>query len=497
MADRTIISSEGVPFPDESRHLLLPRSASARAIPRPGTRRRYAQLAFMIALSDAAAFSVAIMVSRTLRVGSTQGPATWVAGILLGAPMWVVVFALFKLYQIDRLSPADEFRRIIAAIGVGMAIRIGALAALDRKNVLPQKWIGLMLIISIVLVFGERFAWHKYMGHLRSQGRLTYRALILGANEEAARIAEALQPKASGFAPIGVIQTNGGSWGGHTLPLLGDVSRLSEILAATGVECVFIASSAVSPELMKRVLRQVRRHDVDVRVSANMTEILASRLTLHPVGSLLALSLQPVRLTGFKAAAKRTFDLALGSLIVLLASPFLLLVAAAIKLTSRGPVLFKQERVGRDARPFTIYKFRTMVHDAESRLSELETRNEASGPLFKIKNDPRITSVGKLLRRYSIDEVPQLLNVLRGEMSLVGPRPPLAREVAAYEDWHMDRLEVRPGMTGLWQVGRRTDWSFDDYVRLDLFYIENWSTAYDIYLLLKTIPAVFKGRGNF
>jgi exopolysaccharide biosynthesis polyprenyl glycosylphosphotransferase len=363
--------------------------------------------------------------------------------------------------------------------------------------VLPQKWIGLMLILSVVLVFGERFAWHKYMGRLRSQGRLTFRALILGANEEAARIAEALQPKASGYAPIGVVQTNGGSWTGHALPLLGDLARLSEILPNAGVECVFIASSAVSPEQMKRVMRVVRRHDVDVRVSANMTEILASRLTVQPVGGLLALSLQPVRLTGTKAVAKRTFDLVFGSLIVLAASPLWMVVALAIKVTSRGPVLFKQERVGRAARAFTIYKFRTMVDGAESLLGGLQTQNEASGPLFKIKNDPRITGVGKLLRRYSIDELPQLLNVLRGEMSLVGPRPPLAREVAAYEDWHMDRLEVRPGMTGLWQVGRRSDWSFDDYVRLDLFYIENWSVSYDVFLLLKTIPAIFKSRGNF
>jgi exopolysaccharide biosynthesis polyprenyl glycosylphosphotransferase len=497
MADRTIVSDEGS-FPDEERRLLLPTAHAIQALPRPGTRRRYGQLALLVALSDAAAFWVAILASRTLRFTSVNGSGGWMAALLLGAPMWVAIFAAFRLYKLSSLSPADEFRRIIAAIGVGIAIRIGAMAALDRKNVFPQKWIGLMLILSVILVFGERLVWHKYMGRLRSRGKLTFRALILGANEEAARIAEALQPKASGYAPIGVVQTNGGSWAGHTLPLLGDLARLSEILSNAGVECVFIASSAVSPEQMKRVMRVVRRHDVDVRVSANMTEILASRLTVQPVGGLLALSLQPVRLTGTKAVAKRTFDLVFGSLIVLAASPLWIVVALAIKLTSRGPVLFKQERVGRAARPFTIYKFRTMVDGAESLLGDLQTKNEASGPLFKIKNDPRITGVGKLLRQYSIDELPQLLNVLRGEMSLVGPRPPLAREVAAYEDWHMDRLEVRPGMTGLWQVGRRSDdWSFDDYVRLDLFYIENWSVSYDLFLMLKTVPAVFKGRGNF
>jgi exopolysaccharide biosynthesis polyprenyl glycosylphosphotransferase len=262
------------------------------------------------------------------------------------------------------------------------------------------------------------------------------------------------------------------------------------------VESVFIASSAVSPEQMKGIVRQLRRHQVDVRVSANMTEILASRLTVHPVGNLLALSMQPVRLSGSKAVAKRSFDLAVAALLIVLTCPLWLLAALAVKATSRGPVLFRQRRVGRDQRVFTICKFRTMVRGAELMLADLEAKNEASGLLFKIREDPRITRVGRLLRRLSLDELPQLLNVLTGDMSLVGPRPPLPKEVAAYEDWHMDRLEVRPGITGLWQVGRRSgeDWSFDDVVRLDLFYIENWSITYDLFILVKTVPAVF-GRG--
>jgi len=166
-------------------------------------------------------------------------------------------------------------------------------------------------------------------------------------------------------------------------------------------------------------------------------------------------------------------------------------IGLAVKLGSKGPVLFRQTRVGRRGRPFTLLKFRTMIEGAAA----IDVPNDSEGPLFKSKSDPRITTAGRFLRRWSLDELPQLLNVLRGRMSLVGPRPPLPEEVELYEDWQRDRLEVRPGMTGLWQVRGRSDLSFDDYVRLDLFYIENWSLAYDFYLLAKTIPAVLSGRG--
>jgi lipopolysaccharide/colanic/teichoic acid biosynthesis glycosyltransferase len=160
-------------------------------------------------------------------------------------------------------------------------------------------------------------------------------------------------------------------------------------------------------------------------------------------------------------------------------------------------VFYRQERIGKNGRPFALLKFRTMVQGAEALRTLLDYRNEASGPLFKVRDDPRITPLGRWLRRLSIDELPQLLNVMRGEMSLVGPRPPLATEVALYEDWHRARLEVRPGITGLWQVGGRSNLSFDDYVRLDLFYIENWSITYDLFIMAKTIPAVVSSKGAF
>jgi exopolysaccharide biosynthesis polyprenyl glycosylphosphotransferase len=204
-----------------------------------------------------------------------------------------------------------------------------------------------------------------------------------------------------------------------------------------------------------------------------------------------------LQLTRAQAAAKRACDVLVAGLGLLALAPLLLAVALAIKLGSRGPVVFRQERIGLRGRPFTLLKFRTMVAGADRLLEGLREQNEADGPLFKLRHDPRVTSVGRFLRRYSIDELPQLVNVLKGEMSLVGPRPPLAAEVALYEEWQLDRLEVRPGITGLWQVSGRSELPFEEYVRLDLFYVENWSIAYDLFILSKTIPLLVSARGAY
>jgi exopolysaccharide biosynthesis polyprenyl glycosylphosphotransferase len=228
-----------------------------------------------------------------------------------------------------------------------------------------------------------------------------------------------------------------------------------------------------------------------------MPEVLASRLTVQPLGGLTALSLRPVRLTGTQVIAKRAFDLTVAGLGTLLLSPIFLAIAAAIKITTPGPVFFRQRRVGHRGRPFTILKFRTMQVGAEQLIDELRERHGVENLMFKLKDDPRVTAVGRFLRKLSMDELPQLINVVKGDMSLVGPRPPLPEEVTRYADWQFDRLEVPPGITGLWQVSGRSELSFDDCVRLDLFYIENWSIAYDLYIVAKTLPALISSRGAY
>jgi exopolysaccharide biosynthesis polyprenyl glycosylphosphotransferase len=195
--------------------------------------------------------------------------------------------------------------------------------------------------------------------------------------------------------------------------------------------------------------------------------------------------------------AKRAFDLVVAGLGVFVLSPVYLAVAIAVRMSSPGPVLFRQRRVGHRGRPFTMLKFRTMHLGADQMVDELRERLAVENLMFKLSDDPRVTKVGKVLRRFSLDELPQLINVLRGEMSLIGPRPPLPEEVTLYEDWQFDRLEVPPGITGLWQVSGRSELSFDQCVRLDLFYIENWSLAYDLYILAKTLPVLFSRRGAY
>jgi exopolysaccharide biosynthesis polyprenyl glycosylphosphotransferase len=202
-------------------------------------------------------------------------------------------------------------------------------------------------------------------------------------------------------------------------------------------------------------------------------------------------------LTGSQALAKRAFDLVLSVVGLLGLSPILLGTAIAVRISSRGPALYRQRRIGQRGRPFTMLKFRTMERDADTQVEELRLMHGVADVMFKLPDDPRVTSIGRFLRRFSLDELPQLFNVLRGEMSLVGPRPPLPEEVAVYEDWQFDRLEVRPGITGLWQASGRSELSFEECVRLDLFYIENWSLAYDLYIIMKTIPALFSRRGAY
>jgi exopolysaccharide biosynthesis polyprenyl glycosylphosphotransferase len=218
---------------------------------------------------------------------------------------------------------------------------------------------------------------------------------------------------------------------------------------------------------------------------------------IREVSGIPLITLKGVAFSPGKRFAKRTFDLVVGTLFIIVGAPLWLLITLAIKLDSRGPVFYRQMRVGRGGRVFSMYKFRSMRDGADAHLEGLLEHNEATGPLFKIRNDPRVTRVGRFLRKYSLDEFPQLLNVMRGEMSLVGPRPPLPNEVDAYSDHHRRRLEVLPGMTGLWQVSGRSTLTFEEMVRLDLLYIENWSVGFDLALLMRTVPAVLMPEGAY
>jgi exopolysaccharide biosynthesis polyprenyl glycosylphosphotransferase len=258
---------------------------------------------------------------------------------------------------------------------------------------------------------------------------------------------------------------------------------------------VMISLASVEPILVNRLTRRLTDAGYHVALSSGLRDIDIVRFRAQDIGGHTLIYVEQTMRDGWRAIAKRVFDVSLSIVALILFAPLLLAAVIAIRIESKGGVLFAQERVGRDGRPFRMIKLRTMVADADARKAELAERNEADGPMFKIANDPRITKVGAFLRKLSIDEIPQFVNVLRGEMSVVGPRPALRAEVEQWtEDVH-DRLRVLPGITGMWQVSGRSDTTFDEYKRLDLFYVDNWSLAHDLRIVARTFTVVLAGRG--
>jgi exopolysaccharide biosynthesis polyprenyl glycosylphosphotransferase len=276
--------------------------------------------------------------------------------------------------------------------------------------------------------------------------------------------------------------------------LLEDLER---VLASERVDEVIIADPDFPQREAVELVDQCHQRGVRVRIAPSTMEILIHRAEFVPGESVPLFELGPPVFEGVDFAVKRGFDLLASILLLLVLSPLLVLIVLAVRLTSRGPILFHSMRPGIGQRPFACLKFRTMYWDAEHRQQGLEDLNEADGALFKIRNDPRTTPVGRLLRRFSLDELPQLVNVLRGEMSLVGPRPLPQRDYELLEDWHRKRYLVLPGITGLWQVSGRSELDFDDLVHLDFLYLERWSLALDLTILLKTVPAVLMQRGAY
>jgi exopolysaccharide biosynthesis polyprenyl glycosylphosphotransferase len=278
---------------------------------------------------------------------------------------------------------------------------------------------------------------------------------------------------------------------------LGGIEDLAQVLDVYRIQEVIIADPDFPEDRAVDLVDQCHQRGVTVRIAPSTMEILVHRAEFVPGASVPLFELRPPVFDGFDYVAKRTFDFVVSLVLVVLLSPLLLVIAAAVFLSSRGPVLYRSIRPGIGGEPFACFKFRTMRSDADQVQADLESLNEASGALFKIRRDPRMTRVGAVLRRYSLDEVPQLFNVLRGQMSLVGPRPLPQRDYDQLDDWHKKRYLVLPGITGLWQVSGRAELDFDDLVRLDFLYLERWSVGLDLAILLKTIPAVLSRRGAF
>jgi exopolysaccharide biosynthesis polyprenyl glycosylphosphotransferase len=329
---------------------------------------------------------------------------------------------------------------------------------------------------------------------LRLSGVLGTRMLIVGAGREGRDLRRILSTSARylGFHVVGFLDERVELLGPD---VLGHPSMIRSVVLHHDIQAVLMAGSSLPTETAEQVYRDLQGLPVDVHVSTGLLGVAASRVAVQRFGDAPVLGLRRVELTGFQQTLKRAFDIVVASFALVLLSPLMLVCAVAVRLSGPGPVLFRQPRVGRDGELFVMCKFRSMVPDAERQLTAVWERNEADGPLFKLQRDPRVTPAGRLLRAWSLDELPQLFNVLQGQMSLVGPRPPLPTEVESYDRWVRGRLRVKPGMTGLWQVSGRHRLSYEDYVHYDLFYVENWSLSMDLFIMLRTLPAVLGRTG--
>jgi exopolysaccharide biosynthesis polyprenyl glycosylphosphotransferase len=468
--------------------VLLDIPAAVRGV--SASARRYRSIGLGLAASDVAAICLALTVAYWMRYGIVPLPVRELILVAAAPVVWVLVFQAFGLYSLLHLPPAEEFRRTVGATGVGLVLLV--MVSFWSKASFSRIWVALTWLIALSLELLARRAWRIYLHRQRLGGRLTLRTLIIGSTGEAVQLARALGASGSGILPLGYVQA-GPTPAEDTLPVLGGIEQLRELINEQEVDCLFVASTLATPETVELVTRAGRQQGVHVLVSSNMSQVLSSRLSPHQIGSVVALALRPVRLTGTQAIAKRAFDVIVASFMLVVTLPVSLAAAVAIRLTSPGPVFFHQERVTRGGRTFRMHKFRTMTVDVPADASELDT----STPFFKLDQDPRITPVGHLLRKWSLDELPQLWNVICGEMSLVGPRPLPTEQVATNLELLGPRHEVPAGMTGWWQINGRSDVAPEEAVRLDTFYIENWSLTFDLYILLKTLSTVIERKGAY
>jgi exopolysaccharide biosynthesis polyprenyl glycosylphosphotransferase len=455
--------------------------------------KRYSQIGFGLAATDFICIITALFLAQIINQGiSSPYPATLTAPLVTSL-LWTPLFYCFGLYSIQHLPASEEFRRIIGAcsFGILLVVLLSYLSEVELSGAFVASSLAMALGFELV----SRRIWRLTVGRLKNSGRLTLRTLVVGTNEEAHRLAEVLKRRGLGFAPIGYVGSPGVP-SPNSLPLVGHFNSLVKLIREHEAECLFVASTAVKAEDMLKVVQAARQTGTEVRVSANLPEILTTRLSVQTVANdLMAITLRPVRLTRTQEVMKRSFDIVFASVGLILSSPVLLVAAVAIRLTSRGPILFCQQRVTKGGRAFTVYKFRTMLQDGDSLLTE--DTPEKTAAFFKVEDDPRLTKVGGVLRKLSIDELPQLLNVVKGDMSLVGPRPLPVEQVNANPELLTARHEVFSGVTGWWQVNGRSNLSAEEAVRLDLFYIENWALSLDLFIILKTVGVLLRRRGAY
>lgn len=422
---------------------------------------------------------------------------------LLIVVSWMVALQLFDTRSARVLGVGTQEYRAIADSALRLFGLVAIVAFLFKVD-LARGYILIAFPLGIATLMFSRWMWRQWLGVMREQGRFSSRTLLVGSPESAGVIARELaRHTEAGYQVVGACVTQGSAMLTHLpstdVPVFAGVDQALQTMRDLGADTVIITSSdEMDPERVKRLSWGLTPGAEHLVVAPSLIDVGGPRIRTRPVASLPLIHVETPKFEGRKLFAKRTFDLVASAMLLLLLSPVLIAVAIAVKLSSPGPVFFAQERVGIKGKPFKMLKFRSMVVDAEARLAELQAQRDAGNAvMFKMKDDPRVTPIGRVLRRYSLDELPQLINVLLGSMSLVGPRPPLPREVEAYDQHVNRRFLVKPGVTGLWQVSGRSSLPWEETVRLDLYYVENWSLTGDIVILWRTVRAVFGSNGAY
>jgi exopolysaccharide biosynthesis polyprenyl glycosylphosphotransferase len=450
------------------------------------------------AIVDLGCAAAGVFAAAYLRFGQNV-TRTYVALSLALPALWLAALWLARAYDVRFIGiGSDEFRKILNA-GVSL-IAVVAIFSYAVNSELSRGY--LLIALPCVTIFNlvARYAMRKRLHRVRTYGRCMHSVVAVG--HESAVTGLITELRRDPYHGLTVVATCLAQSSEFTevagVPVCGGLDDVTAAVRSFGADTVAVLACPEMDGIKLRGLAwELEKTGTDLCVSPALLDVAGPRTTIRPTAGLTLLHVDHPQLAGARLVLKGLFDRCAAALILILLAPLFVVLSAAIRLSDRGPALFTQVRVGKDGRMFRIYKFRTMVVDAEQRRMHLLVSNDTDGVLFKLRRDPRVTAVGMHLRRWSIDELPQLINVLLGDMSLVGPRPALPDETAQYAEHVRRRLVVKPGLTGLWQVNGRSDLSWDESVRLDLRYVENWSFVLDLQIMWKTISALLRGLGAY
>lgn len=460
--------------------------------------RRYAS---RLVFSDLAAIVLTLVVYSIVALDDLRYPVAWAeSGPVIP---YVVVLAALGITWFAALAVLDtrdrhvvgngilEYRRIVNATLAVFAVLISIAFFLQAD--IARSLFAIALPAGLVLLLITRWGWRQWLRARQRNGEYTYRAVVVGEPLKVQHIIEQiLRNHGTGYEIVGAVSGTSHLTTVAGVPMIGSIDSIAAAVDRVNADTViFAGADTVEPKQLRALGWQLADRDVSMVVAPALTDVAGPRIHATPAAGLPLIHVDFPSLEGYKRFLKRSFDLVGGSIIFLVLSPIMLATIISIKIDGPGPIFYSQERVGRRGRSFGMIKFRSMVANADDQLASLlDLQGTSDQPLFKVVDDPRITKVGRFIRKHSIDELPQILNVLRGEMSLVGPRPQRPAEVALYDDAAHRRLLVKPGMSGLWQVSGRSALSWDDAIRLDLYYVENWSFTQDLQILFRTVRAV-------